>query len=180
MRLALGALAVLALVVVASALARMTAYEDAYGLTRLRLLVFACELWFGSIFIMVLAAGTGLRPFGRQKGGWLPRTVFGAGVAMLLGLAVLNPDRLIADRNIDRYENGGQVDIWYLSELSADAAPAIDRLPEPARGCALYRISHALDAEPDAWYEFNAGRSAARSIGSPDRYPTSCSLPPRR
>jgi hypothetical protein len=179
MRVALGALAVLALVVVVSALARMAAYEDAYGLTRLRLLVFACEVWFGSIFVMVLAAGTGLRPFGRQKGGWLPRTVFGVGVAMLLGLATLNPDRLIADRNIDRYETGGQIDVWYLAELSADAAPAIDRLPEPARGCALYRIARALDADPDAWYEFNAGRSAARRIESAGSWPVSCSLPPR-
>jgi hypothetical protein len=166
------------LVVVASALARMSAYEDAYGLTRLRLLVFACELWFGSIFLMVLASGAGLRPFGRQKGGWLPRTVFGAGVAMLLGLAVLNPDRLIADRNIDRYANGGTVDTWYLSGLSIDAAPALARLPEPARSCALMRIARYLDANPDAWYEFNASRETARRIES-DRRPDACSYPTR-
>src|SRR6185436_14056546 len=173
MRLALGALAVLALVVVASALARMAAYEDAYGLTRLRLLVFACELWFGSIFVMVLVAGAGLRPFGRQKGGWLPRTVFGAGVAMLLGLALLNPDRLIADRNVDRYENGGRLDVWYVGGLSADAAPALKRLPPRLRDCALQRIARDLFDEKDAWYEFNAGRSTARSIATV-RWPGDC------
>jgi len=174
MRLALGALAVLALVVVASALARMAAYEDAYGLTRLRLLVFACELWFGSIFVMVLVAGAGLRPFGRQKGGWLPRTVFGAGVAMLLGLALLNPDRLIADRNIDRYESGGRLDVWYVAGLSADAAPALDRLPPRLRECALQRIARDLSDRKDAWYEFNAGRSTARGIATV-RWPGDCS-----
>jgi len=173
MRLALGALTVLALVVVASALARMAAYEDAYGLTRLRLLVFACELWFGSIFVMVLVAGAGLRPSGRLKGGWLPRTVFGAGIAMLLGLAVLNPDRLIAERNVDRYLHGGRLDVAYLAGLSADAAPALRRLPEPARACALQRIVRDLDGERDAWYEFNAGRSAARGIDSM-RWPSNC------
>jgi hypothetical protein len=173
MRLALGALTVLALVVVASALARMSAYEDAYGLTRLRLLVFACELWFGSVFVMVLFAGAGLRPSGRLKGGWLPRTVFGAGVAMLLGLAVLNPDRFIAERNVDRYLDGGRLDVSYLAGLSADAAPALDRLPGPARACALQRIVRELDREPDAWYEFNAGRSAARRIES-DPWPSGC------
>ncbi|WP_373872655.1 DUF4153 domain-containing protein [Actinoplanes couchii] len=45
----LGALAVLTLVIVASALHRMTVYTDMYGLTRLRLLVAACEVWFGLV-----------------------------------------------------------------------------------------------------------------------------------
>jgi hypothetical protein len=162
MRTGLGLLAGLALVVVASALARMAAYEDAYGLTRLRLLVAACEVWFGLIFLMVLANGVRLRPLGRRKGGWLQKAAFGTGVGMLLLLAALNPDGMIADRNIDRYEATRKIDIYYLGELSADAVPAIDRLPEPLRSCALRQIQRRMNTENDAWYEFNRGRQAAR------------------
>jgi hypothetical protein len=168
MRIGLGLLAGLALVVVISALARMNAYEQAYGLTRLRLLVAACEIWFGLIFLMVLANGVRLRPLGRRKGGWLQKAAFGTGVGMLLVLAALNPDGMIANRNIDRYEATKRIDVYYLGELSADAVPALDRLPEPLRSCALRDIKRRMNLEHDAWYEFNWGRRAARdhTVGS--------------
>ena len=95
----LGALAVLSLVVVASALGRMWTYEQAYGFSRLRVLVSVCELWLGVVFLLVLAAGIRLSAPAR----WLPQAVVGTGVAALLALAALNPDQFIADRNVDRY-----------------------------------------------------------------------------
>ena len=120
--------------VVASALYRMDAYEQAYGLTRLRVFVFACELWLGWSSCWSSRPGCGC------KAGWLPRAVFGAGVAMLLGLAVLNPDRFIADRNVDRYQ-AADASTSVPAELSADAAPALDRLPAPTASCALRTIA---------------------------------------
>ncbi len=47
LRGALGLLCVLTLVVVVSALHRMSLYQQAYGYTRLRLLVDAFEGWLG-------------------------------------------------------------------------------------------------------------------------------------
>jgi len=132
----LGALAVLSLVVVASALARMWTYEQAYGFSRLRVLVSVCELWLGLVFLLVLAAGIRLSAPAR----WLPQAVVGTGVAALLALAALNPDQFIADRNVDRYLRSGKVDLDYLSTLSVDAVPALDRLPEPERSCVLSQI----------------------------------------
>jgi hypothetical protein len=132
----LGALAVLSLVVVASALARMWTYEQAYGFSRLRVLVSVCELWLGLVFLLVLAAGIRLSAPAR----WLPQAVVGTGVAALLALAALNPDQFIADRNVDRYLQSGKVDLDYLSTLSVDAVPALDRLPEPQRSCVLSPI----------------------------------------
>ena len=129
-RMLLGTLALFSLVVVASALYRMNVYTHAYGSTRLRLLVAACELWLGAVFVLVLVAGVRLRAT------WLPRLVVGTAVLALLGLAVLNPDRFIADRNVDRYAASGQLDLEYLSRLSADAVPALDRLPRRARATA--------------------------------------------
>lgn len=169
MRIGLGLLAGLALVVVASALLRMAAYEDAYGLTRLRLLVAACEAWFGLTFLMVLANGLRRPPLGRRKGGWLQTAAFGTGVGMLLLLAALNPDRVIADRNIDRYEATGRIDVYYLGELSVDAVPVIDRLPEPLRTCALLQLRRQVGLGDDAWYEFNRGRQIARTYELTDR-----------
>jgi hypothetical protein len=160
LRVVLGALTVLSLVVVYSALLRMSVYEQAYGLTRLRLLVAVCEVAIGLVFVMVLAAGI------RLNGAWIPRAVLGTAVVALLSLATLNPDRLIADRNIDRHQAHPErrLDVSYLGSLSADAAPAFDRLPEAERNCALRGLQWDLRHDGDAWYEFNVGRAVAREL----------------
>jgi hypothetical protein len=154
-RLLLGGLAALCLVIVASALFRMHTYEEAYGFTRLRVLVSACELWLGSVLVMVLAAGV------RLRAGWLPQAAIGSGVAALIGLAMLNPDQFIADRNVSRYQDTGRIDVAYLSGLSADAVPALDRLPATLRTCALGDVARDLAEEQD-WRGWNVGTDRAR------------------
>ncbi|CCH21828.1 conserved membrane hypothetical protein [Micromonospora lupini str. Lupac 08] len=155
-RALLGALTALSLVVVASSLYRMQVYADAYGATRLRLFVATVELSLGLLFVLVGVAVALLRAK------WLPRLVIGTAVLALLGLAVVNPDRLIADRNVDRYLDTGRLDITYLSGLSADAVPALDRLPEPMRTCALREI--AFELPEDGLWATNLGRERARSV----------------
>jgi hypothetical protein len=157
-RVLLGSLAALTLVIVASALYRMNLYQQAYGFTRLRLLVSACELWLGAVFAMVLAAGV------RFRARWLAQAVAGSAAAALLGLALLNPDRFIAEHNIDRYERTDRIDVYYLYRLSADAAPALDRLPYPLRDCALSKIASDLTESPSDWRSANLGRERAREV----------------
>ena len=157
-RAVLGALAVLTLVIVASATHRMDLYADTYGLTRLRLLVALCEVWLGLVFVMILVAGI------RLTGLWLPRAVVGAAVLGLLGLAGANPDRLIADHNVTRYEQTDRIDTYYLSTLSADAVPALDRLTGTNRDCALMPIADGLDHHKDDWRGWNLGRYQARDL----------------
>jgi hypothetical protein len=154
----LGALAVLTLVIVASALRRMWSYQQAYGFTVLRLLVETCELWLGLIFLLVIAAGVRLRT------GWLPRTITATGMAALLALAALNPDRFIAERSILRWEQTGRIDVYYLNGLSADAAQALTRLPEPLRSCALAGLPDQLGRDGGDWRSWNASRSSAREV----------------
>ncbi|ROT33719.1 DUF4173 domain-containing protein [Micromonospora sp. HM5-17] len=168
-RVLLGTLTLLSVVIVASALYRMDVYADAYGATRLRLLVAVCELWIGLLFVLVAVAGI------RLSGAWLPRVALGTAVLALLGLAVANPDRLIAEHNVARYDRTGRIDVWYLSRLSADAVPALDRLPDPLRRCALAWIAYELPATDD-WRETNLGRIAARRILA--ERPVSASTPP--
>ena len=148
----LGALSVLTLVIVASALARMWLYQQAYGFTVLRVLVAACELWLGVVYLLVLAAGV------RLEAEWLARAVVGTGFAALIGLAALNPDRFIAERNVERYHATQKIDTWYLARLSDDAVPALAGLPDGLRSCVLqYR-----HVEGDDWRSWNLGRQRAR------------------
>ena len=133
LRGALGLLCVLTLVVVASALHRMDLYQQAYGFTRLRLLVDAFEGWLGLLVAAVVVAGVAL------KGAWLPRAALVSGAVVLLGLAVSNPDAWIARHNIDRFQETGKVDWDYLSGLCSDALPTLATCPPttgPARSWA--------------------------------------------
>ncbi|MFC0004195.1 DUF4153 domain-containing protein [Micromonospora siamensis] len=156
-RVLLGALTALSLVVVASALYRVRVYTDAYGATRLRLFVATVECCLGLLFGYVGVAVL------RLRAGWLPALAAGTAVAALLTLAVLNPDRLIAEQNVDRYLRSGRLDAGYLAGLSADAAPALARLPEPQRSCALDGIRDRLVTEDD-WRTVNLGRARARQL----------------
>ena len=155
-RVLLGALCTLALVIVASAIHRMSVYEQAYGFTRLRVFVTATEFLLGAVLILVLVAGI------RMSGSWLPRAVLASTVVAMLTLAAMNPDAYIARHNIARYDRTGEIDPDYLATLSADAFPALDRLPDPLRACALQDLAPALRAMPDEpWYDFNLDRSDA-------------------
>ena len=151
LRGALGLLCVLALVVVGSALYRMHLYQDAYGFSRLRLLVDVFEGWLGLVVVGVLAAGIGL------KGGWLPRAALLSAAVALLGLATINPDAWIARHNLDRYEATGKIDWVYLDGLSLDAVPVKAKLPRADRSCALA----SFERPDDDWLEWNIGRIRA-------------------
>ena len=149
LRLTLGALCLLSLVVVASAINRVLVYEDAYGFTRLRVLVTVFEGWLGLVLVLVLVAGL------RWSGGWLPRTVLLSGATVLLAIALVNPDARIAQWNLDRYAATGRVDVTYLGGLSADAAPALASSGLPT-DCFAQRPSRS-----DDWLEWNLGRHLA-------------------
>jgi hypothetical protein len=153
----LSALAVLTLVVVASAISRMWLYQQAYGFTVLRLLVLTCELWLGVGFLLALVAVLRLRPAG------LSRPMVAVGMLALLGLAVLDPERFVAEHNVARWIDTGRLDTSYLSTLSADAVPALVALPEPLRSCTLVDVAAGL-AEPDDWRSSNRSRAAARDV----------------
>ena len=158
LRVLLGALAVLTLVIVASALHRMHVYTGSYGLTRLRLLVAACEAWFGAVLVMVLVAGV------RIRAPWLPRIAIATGVLILLGLAGANPDGMIADDHVRRFGGTDRLDMRYLADLSPDAAPALAGLntdPE-IRNCLLMGIGDAMPA--DDWRGWNLSRETARDL----------------
>ncbi|MFF1712650.1 DUF4153 domain-containing protein [Streptomyces sp. NPDC058268] len=166
-RAVLGTLCALTLVVVASAVRRMDMYVEAYGLTRLRVSVVAVELWLGLVIVLIMAAGV----WGAR---WLPRAVAASAAAGVLAFGLLSPDALIAERNVQRYEDTGKFDLEYARGLSADAAPDVDGLPEPLRSCALEGIAEGLGSERGPWYATSLGEARAREIME-DRPPTASS-----
>ncbi|MEW2071674.1 DUF4173 domain-containing protein [Streptomyces sp. NPDC007346] len=156
-RAVLGPLCVLTLVVVASALRRMDLYVDEYGLTRLRISVAAMELWLGVVLVLILAAGV----FGAR---FLPRAIAVSAGAAVLAFGLISPDAVVAERNVQRFEDGRTIDIDYIEDLSADAVPALDRLPEPHRSCALRDIQRELRRNDSPWYATSWGEARAREI----------------
>ncbi|MVA75343.1 DUF4173 domain-containing protein [Auraticoccus sp. F435] len=136
-------LCLLALAVAASALHRMALYEAAFGASRLRLLVATFEVWVA--VVLLLAATVCVR----LRGSWVPRIAVWLGCVMLLALTAAGPDRVVAERNVARHAATGTLDARYLGTLTAEAVPALDRLPEPLRSCTLRRLDLAPD--PAGW-----------------------------
>ena len=166
----LGLLCGLTLLVVASALRGMSVYQDAYGFTTLRLFVDVFEGWLGFVVLAIMVAGA------LGRGSWLPRIALVSGAVALIGLAAINPDAWVAERNIDRYEATGDLDLRYLQSLSADAAPVIvERLPEDVAGCVAAGADLQLPeaGDPRRRPGLEPGSLARRGRDRPDR-------PPRR
>ncbi|MET7872157.1 DUF4153 domain-containing protein [Streptomyces cyaneofuscatus] len=157
-RAVLGTLCVLTLVVVASALRRMDLYVEEYGLTRLRISVAAMELWLGVVFVLILAAGV----FGAR---FLPRAIAVSAAAAVLAFGVISPDAVVAEQNVQRFQDDRtSIDLDYLKDLSADAVPALDKLPEPQRSCALRVIQGELRGSDSPWYATSWGEARAEEI----------------
>jgi hypothetical protein len=158
LRLLLGALCALTIVVLASALNRLLLYEDAFGLTRSRLFAEAVAVWLGGLFALLVAAG-----LVRAVGANLARIVVVGTAAALLAFSFANPDRLVADHNVDRWRETGRIDLLYLQELSADAAPALAELPPELRVEALRPLAVRLEGR-EPWSSFNSSRDGAREL----------------
>jgi hypothetical protein len=119
--------------------------------------VHASILWLTGMFCIVSIAGI------RTNARWLPRWVVIMSAVALLAFTAVRPDALIAQRNVERFERTGKVDVSYLAGLSPDAVPALARLPEPERSCALVTLRYEL-MEPDSLWALNFARDTAREI----------------
>ena len=108
--------------VVVDAIHRLGGYEDAYGLTMLRLYCTVFAVWIAVVFVVVgVAYSSGYR--GRR---WLTSTIGLTAFAALLIMNIVNPEAAVARRNLDRPTGVGETDIVYLTAvLGDDAVPAI-------------------------------------------------------
>jgi hypothetical protein len=140
---------VLVFAVMASAVQRLRLYQEAYGLTELRL--YATALLVLLAVVLLWFAITILR-------GTRTSFAFGTLCATLLTVAVLhaaNPDAIIARTNIARAATAAvtdpRFDVAYATSLSADAVPvllaALPTLPADTRCTVARRLLHRWPPE---------------------------------
>jgi uncharacterized protein DUF4153 len=153
----------LTLVVVAVAVRRLALYDDAFGLTVLRLLATVGAAWTGVVFVMLMAwlAGAGA---GRH---WFPGGVAVAGLVTLFVLNLANPEAFVARHDVDHALASGRVDSDYLAGLSDDAVPTLLRRAArlPADQAAALRTAVCAGGAADT---FKGWAAANRSKGRAD------------
>lgn len=106
------------LVMLVSAFQRMRLYEAAFGYTRLRLNVYVFMVWLGALLVWFVLSQW-MRPDRFAIGGIV------VAIGFLVTLNVINPDYFIAQQNIVRYQQMGDLDVAHLTTLSDDAIPVL-------------------------------------------------------
>jgi hypothetical protein len=148
-----------------SAFLRLTMYEIAYGFSRLRTYTHVFMVWLG----ILLAATAILEVLHRPRMFALALLLVAIGFGASLGF--LNVDAFIAYQNISRANQGYELDVAYLTQLSDDAVPAMSELflgeqnkeIRAAIGAALTcKIHQAKTQETDDWRSFHVSRNNAR------------------
>ena len=124
-RVLAGVMVGLLFVVVASALQRMYLYQQAFGLTELRLYTTIFMAWTSAVIVWFVLTVM------RDRRDSFAFGALVAGFAAIFAINAINPDAIIAGTNIERSEHGRKLDVYYLTTLSADAAPVlVESLPE--------------------------------------------------
>lgn len=142
------------LVMLVSAWRRMMLYEATFGYTEMRLIVFVFIGW------LALLLGWFLLTLWRQP----ERFAIGlllCVIGFVATLNLLNTDALIVRRNLAHYEQTGELDVYYLVGLSADAVPM------------LVVAETAVAHDPQTVTDWNCGRD---SISATDDVPPECQV----
>lgn len=164
-RVASAVLVGMVMVILASALKRLLLYENAYGFTRLRTYTHVAILWMACAFVVFLIAlyMGNLRRFAPAS--------FLVACGFAASLNLLNVDAFVAQRNIRRFEDSGQIDVGYLERLSNDALPVLAsfalQAPENVRQeilpqLACRRALLAERAENASWQSYHFGQARAQ------------------
>lgn len=114
----------LTFIIVISAGTRMYFYESAYGYTFFRILVY-CILFTESILFIPTIF------YILDKNVNLPKVYFIIITVIYICMNFANFDSIIAKRNIDRYIETGNIDMYYLTkEIGSDGIYQMVRIPE--------------------------------------------------
>lgn len=161
----------LTLVLVGVAVVRMKLYEEAFGLTGLRLAVLVGEAWIAVVFVLIGVAVAR----SSWSVNWLLPAVVGSALLAVIVTTALDPDAVVARSNLDHHARTGVLDVPYLTSLSDDAVPVVvaglDPLPPDVRAqvvrglCASRRPGSpgtpGGDGAPTGPLWWNASSSAA-------------------
>lgn len=153
------------LVIMLSAHMRLNLYEESYGFTTLRLLSHMFIFWLAIAFgLLALHIITNSR---EQK---FALQLFVSVLGFFALINLINPDSFIARQNINRFNETGKIDMYYLGNLSEDATPAIARLLNSKDARVQKSAAHMLYRQkmygnPDnSWQSVNVARERAKQI----------------
>ncbi len=165
-------LVALTLVILVSSYQRLSLYESAYGFSRLRTYSHFFILWLG-----LLLAGTVVLEIMNQPRAFA-NAVLAASLGFVLTLNLINVDAFIVRQNLNRAEQGMELDAQYLTTLSSDAIPGMaeefnsEAYPADIRSgigaalaCQNERLtSEAQDSYRNRWPSFNLADWKARKV----------------
>ncbi len=161
-----GALVLMLGVALASALIRLQLYESAFGFTRLRAYTHIFIFWLAALLIafLVLLTMQRLRTFAPIAAA--------AGLGFVATLSIVNVDGFIAAKNLERFEETGDLDVATLAQLTPDAIPTIAMWLGSAKLSAPTELNAQLACRAGAltavlsnqsWQSFHVGRQRARN-----------------
>src|SRR3989344_528929 len=168
-------LSVVVIVIMASALKRLSLYEQAYGFTTDRLYSHIIIFFIAAIFALLV-----YKIFKNEAENKLAARIFVLAILFFAFVNLMNPEDFIARKNIARFKETGKIDTAYLGQLSPDAAPEMLKIldwPGPVRydesnNDLKKRISDLLysqrkDLESKTftnWQSLNLARTKARDL----------------
>jgi len=147
-------------VVMASALMRMHLYQTEYGQSELRFYTTAFMTWLG--VVCAIFASTVL--VGKRK--FFAFSSFVAGLTVISGLHLINPDAMIVKANISHAKTGKLFDAGYAVSLSNDAVPALVKNIDDLPRCDQRIIAKTLVGQHEGawktdWRSWNLSRTFA-------------------
>jgi two-component system, OmpR family, sensor histidine kinase BaeS len=120
--------------------------------------------WIGAVFLLLGATLAGVAG-GRA---WFLGAAAAAGLALLLGLNLANPEAIVARDQLAGGHRVEREDPRYLSQLSADATPTLvaglDQLDPASRSYLVDHVcaAHASGTRHRGWAAWNLGADRAR------------------
>lgn len=147
---------VLTLALVVSAFHRLFLYEEAFGLTMLRLYAQTAIVWVGFVlvFLGLWIAGVG----GRRTWVWSAAGV--TALVMLFAMNVLNPEAFVVRHNV-AHQRATSFDPSYLDEVGNDAVPELMKHEQTkSHVCDVADVRMGLRG----WAAYNRSVAAARDI----------------
>lgn len=161
-----GVLVLQVLIIMFSALKRLSLYEAAYGFTTLRLYSHAFIFLLAVIFCIFL-----YKIFIDTRENTFAFRVFLATMSFLVLMNLLNPDAFIARQNIKLFAETSGLDTDYLSTLSDDALPeTIDVLLKDKAAEFIYAEKldrHFEENSGYSWQSINIARIKAQNLLRP-------------
>lgn len=161
--LLLTVLVIFTLNMVFSANFKLTLYESTFGYTFLRVSV---HLFMLLLFILclVVAAGIWYRKIP------IMRSIIVITIIMYTIINYLNIDGFIARKNIERYNDTGKIDAYYLTSLSFEAVPYLLELRDNSDSHIKKVIDENLEYRKEvlhnenSWTEFNFSKNRVRKL----------------